>query len=218
MRITAQAAPVRQQVERALRDAITGGMLAPGRRLIERELCEQLGVSRPSVREAMRQLETEGLVQVQPNRGPVVASLSRQDAADVYGVRAVLEPAAARAFAVQAGEAEMAALLGAAASLDAAYATADVDAVLHAKAVFYAALFAGAGNRLLPRILGTITVRVTALRRVSLGTPHRMARSAAEIRRLSRAIRRRDAEASHAACLAHVRQAEKAALATFGLS
>ncbi len=216
MRITAQAAPVRQQVEQALRDAITAGTLAPGRRLIERELCEQLGVSRPSVREAMRRLETEGLVQAQPNRGPVVARLSRQDAADVYGMRAILEASAARAFVDHASEPEMATLTTAATSLDAAYRTQDVDAVLQAKGVFYAALFTGAGNRLLPRVLDTITVRVTALRRLSLGTPQRMARSAAEIRRLVRAIKQRDAEAAHAACLVHVQQAEKAALANFG--
>ncbi len=84
--------------------------------------------------------------------------------------------------------------------------------MLAAKGVFYGALFAGAGNRLLPQILHTINLRVTALRRLSLATPQRMARSALEMRRLVRALKRRDADAAHAACLEHVRQAEKAAL------
>ena len=198
-----------------MRGAITGGALAPGQRLIERDLCARLGVSRPSVREAMRQLESEGLILAQPNRGPVVAALTRQDVADVYAIRAVLEAAAARDFSSKANALQMAELETAARSLQTAYAGGDVEAILGEKATFYDALFAGSGNRLLPQILRTINVRVTALRRVSLGAPQRMARSAAEMRRLMRALKRRDGEAAYRACLDHVQHAATAALASF---
>ena len=66
---------LRRKVEDAVREAITSGVYAPGERLIERELCEGLGVSRASVREALRRLEAEKLVHTVPHRGPVVASI-----------------------------------------------------------------------------------------------------------------------------------------------
>ncbi len=141
MRIVAVAAPVRQQVEQALRAAITGGSFAPCQRLIERDLCERLGVSRPSVREAMRQLESEGLIESQPNRGPVVARMTRQDVADVYGVRAALEAAAASRFATLATEADIADLAATVDAVAAAYETAGVEAILLAKSQFYDVLF-----------------------------------------------------------------------------
>src|SRR5690606_4359359 len=96
MRVASVAAPVRRQVAKVLREAITSGRFAPGQRLIEKDLCELLGVSRPSVREALRELESEGLIEIIPNRGPLVKRLTAADAASVYQVRAALEALAAR--------------------------------------------------------------------------------------------------------------------------
>ncbi|MDW9247698.1 GntR family transcriptional regulator [Burkholderia cepacia] len=64
-----RAETLRSQVEGALREAITGGTLAPGARLVERELCERMGVSRTSVREALRKLEAEKLIEMVPHKG-----------------------------------------------------------------------------------------------------------------------------------------------------
>jgi GntR family transcriptional regulator, trigonelline degradation regulator len=213
MRIVAVAAPVRQQVEQALRAAITSGSFAPGQRLIERDLCERLGVSRPSVREAMRQLESEGLIEAQPNRGPVVARMTRQDVADVYGVRAALEAAAASRFATLATDDAIADLAATVDAVAAAYEAADVEAILLAKNQFYDVLFRGAGNRLVPQILRTMNARVTFLRRVSLAAPERLSHSITEIRRVLEAIQRRDPDAASQATLHHVEQAAQAALA-----
>ena len=75
-RIATVAAPVRSQVVEMLRAAITSGQFAPGQRLIEKDLCDLMGVSRPSVREALRQVESEGLIVTIANRGPTVSQLS----------------------------------------------------------------------------------------------------------------------------------------------
>jgi len=83
MRIAAVAAPVRQQVAEALRGAITSGRFAPGQRLVEKDLCELTGVSRASVREALRQLETEGLIETLPTLSDQTWSLLRLDG-DMY--------------------------------------------------------------------------------------------------------------------------------------
>ncbi len=77
------AVPLRNKVVERLRSAISEQRLPQGSRLIERELCEMLGVSRTLVREALRQLEAEGLVTIIPNRGPAVALLDRKTAASI---------------------------------------------------------------------------------------------------------------------------------------
>src|SRR5262249_59318784 len=80
----------------ALRDAIVDGRLQPGERLRTVALAESLNLSRTPVREALVQLEREGLVEIVPRRGAVVRAFANEDLLDLYEVRAVLEAAAAR--------------------------------------------------------------------------------------------------------------------------
>lgn len=77
-------------VEEQLRGAILSGSLAPGSRLVELDLAERFAVSRGPIREALRKLESQGLVVLRPNRGAVVSSLSTEDVLEVYVLRAVL--------------------------------------------------------------------------------------------------------------------------------
>src|SRR5215469_13320378 len=88
-------AALRDQVVGNLRNAIINGQLAPGARLIERQMCELLGVSRTLVREALRQLEAEGWIRILPNRGPVVISMTPEEVRELYEVRSALEGIAA---------------------------------------------------------------------------------------------------------------------------
>ncbi|MGB5845597.1 MAG: GntR family transcriptional regulator, partial [Anaerolineales bacterium] len=74
-----------------LRDAISSGQLAPGERLSEELLAEMVGISRGPIREALTQLEREGLVIKQRNKGTFVARLSREDLDEVYSLRLALE-------------------------------------------------------------------------------------------------------------------------------
>lgn len=87
-----------------LRDSIVRGRLAPGTQLREVALAGELGVSRPTLREALRSLGRDGLVRHRANRGVFVAELSAADVDDLYRVRAVLEASAARACATAAPE------------------------------------------------------------------------------------------------------------------
>lgn len=81
-------------VTRHLRDAILSGALSDGQRIVERDIAEELGVSRGPVRDALRQLEAEGLVVSTPRRGSRVASLKPEDGREIMALRAVLEPLA----------------------------------------------------------------------------------------------------------------------------
>ena len=83
--------PLRDVVFQNLRQAILKGELEPGERLMEIHLAKRLGVSRTPIREAIRKLELEGLVDMVPRRGAVVASITRKDMRDVLEVRRTLE-------------------------------------------------------------------------------------------------------------------------------
>ena len=93
------AAPLREQVVTWLRKSISEGRFEPGERLVERELCELTKVSRPLVREVLRQLEVEGLVVTVPQKGVIVVKITPAEAMQIYQVRGVLEGLAARLFA-----------------------------------------------------------------------------------------------------------------------
>ena len=83
--------PLRDIVFEALREAILSGSLAPGERLMEIQLAEDMGVSRTPVREAIRKLELEGFVVMIPRKGTYVAGLSMKQMSEVFEVRAALE-------------------------------------------------------------------------------------------------------------------------------
>jgi GntR family transcriptional regulator, trigonelline degradation regulator len=174
LKIGAVSAPVRLQVVQTLRKAILKGRFAPGARLVEREICELMGVSRVSIREAFRQLESEGIIENVPNRGPVVAKLNKAQAKDVYEARQALEALAAKLFASNATEKQVEELDKATESLALAYRSGNVDEILAAKDVFYGLLYSGCGNKVAPEMLTILNTRINMLRRVSLSVPDRL--------------------------------------------
>lgn len=95
-RLGSEHTPLRDKVAEEIRAAILSGQFKPGERLVEDRLAEEFGVSRNPVREAMRTLASEGLIEVTARRGAVVASLSPQEAEELLEVRATLEGANAR--------------------------------------------------------------------------------------------------------------------------
>jgi DNA-binding GntR family transcriptional regulator len=94
-----------------LHHAILEGALKPGERLRAEALAQRFGTSRTPIREALLQLEAQGLVEVEPNRGAVVKPFDAADLMDLYEVRALLEPAAAARAATRIGEAQRAQLV-----------------------------------------------------------------------------------------------------------
>lgn len=93
-----------------VRDGILRGSYRAGSRLTEQELALAAGVSRTPVREALRRLESEGLVLVAPNHGAVVAAFETKDAEEIFELRAVLEPVSARRAALRASAQQVAEL------------------------------------------------------------------------------------------------------------
>ena len=146
-RVEKVAAPLRQSVTESIRTAIAVGRLKAGERLPERELCELTGVSRTLVREALRQLESEGLVKVEPNRGPFVARLTRAQAEGIYQVRSELEGLAYQLFAERVSEAQRTALRSAFEQLKQAVGGVDPQAPFAPRIAFTSAFARAAATR-----------------------------------------------------------------------
>lgn len=207
------AASLRHQVEDRLRQAIVSGRFAPRQHLVERELCAALSVSRPLLREALRQLEAEGLISLVPHKGPMVTGISAAEAAELYDLRALLEGFAGEALAARHDAAAIARLGAAVAGLETAAAAGDAGAVVAAKAVFYAALLEGCGNRFVQESLSRLHNRITVLRATSLAEPGRLRHSLREIGRIYRCIEAGDAAGAGRACRRHIAAAKAVALA-----
>ena len=207
------AAPIREQVIAALRQAILDFQLKPGQRLVERELIEQLGVSRTTIREALRELASEGLVTVVPQRGAMVSAPSLDEAMDLYEIRAALESLVVKHFVERASDDEVKALAATVEELAVvSESTDDVRAILAAKDKFYAVLIPGARSAALQQLIDGIRARVQALRATSLSNPGRPTEVVAELRAVAEAIARRDADKASELCAAHVRKAAMTAL------
>jgi DNA-binding GntR family transcriptional regulator len=213
MRVLSVAAPVRRQVAASFRSAILSGRFQPGDRLIEKELCDLTRASRTSVREALRQLETEGLVELVPNKGPIVASIDPKQARSIYQVRLALESLAGSLFAQHATDLQIQRLETAVSDLAEAYKTRQIEDILQRKEIFYAVLLEGTGNEIIPSLLRMMRARISLLRRVSLGESKRLAVSIKEIRAILKAAKARAPEATAEACRIHVQRAADAALA-----
>lgn len=207
------AAPLREQVVTLVRDAILGFRLQPGQRLVERELVEQLGISRPTVREVLRQLAVEGLVTVVPQRGAIVTALSPDDAADLYEMRASLEALAVRRFVQRATPEHVAALRAAVDEIERTARSAEPQDQLRAKDRFYDVLFTGSGSAPLQQTVAGLQARVRLLRATSLSEPGRPQQAAAELRAVVDAVEAGDADAAAVACTRHIENAARTALA-----
>jgi len=206
------AAPLRHSVTDSIRHAIALGHFKPGARLPERLLCEMTGVSRTLVREALRQLESEGLIELLPHRGPVVSKLSRKEAMDLYRVRSELEGLAAELFAENASSEDHDQLQDALDRLRAESKKGDPLELLKAKNTFYECMISGTGNTALGDTLRLLNSRVTVLRATSLGAAGRAAESARELQELVSALRAKDPIKARTLAVEHVRRAAEIAL------
>lgn len=206
---------VQRETIRKLREAIMSGYFGPGERLVESSLCERLGVSRNSLREAMRVLAAEQLVVLTPNRGPSVATMDWADAEQLYETRILLESEVAAHAARRATAENLAAMRRA---LDAfAQAVEKGDRLLRITTTtdFYEALIVASRHRIMGDLIQGLVARINVLRAKSMDNPGRSLQSLSEMTAMHEAIARHDEAAARLAARQHVEAARESARVMF---
>ncbi len=200
-----------------MREAILDGQIKPGERLVERRLCEQLEVSRSVVREVLRHLETEGIVESIPGQGPVVATLSSSQAAQIYEIRSLLEGHAAFLCAQNASDEDISHLMNLNMRIQEAFENGDLREVMARTSTFYEAMFRSSGSDIAWDVVQSLNARINLLRFITINAPGRKAEAAAEMKALVTALQERKPEAARKASEDHMaRVAEIARLRLAG--
>ncbi|MCW2242334.1 GntR family transcriptional regulator [Azospirillum canadense] len=207
------APTLRKQIADTLRNAIALGEFDAGERLVERVLCERIGCSRTSLREALRELENEGLITNLPNRGLIVATLTKKEARAIFEVRAALEALICRLFCEKATPEDLQECQNAFEGVVAAYEAGVPRDMIIAKSRLYDVLMAGADSVIAERMLRSIHIRVSQLRVMSLASTGRREASLQELRALVECLLARDAKRAEELSRHHVEQATESALA-----
>ncbi|WP_244817441.1 GntR family transcriptional regulator [Caballeronia sp. Lep1P3] len=216
LKVDRNAKTLRELTLEKLREAIVQGYFRPGARLVERTLCDELGVSRTVVREVLRHLETEGLVETVARQGPIVARLDPAQVAEIYELRGLLEANAARACAQNATPEVIENLRGIRRKIETAFESGDFAAVLAQTEAFYDALFEGAGKSVSLSVVRTLNTRINRLRALTISSAGRGVESNQEMNTLLRAIERGDGEAAYDASTAHIRRVSELAQEALG--
>ncbi|OXJ06609.1 GntR family transcriptional regulator [Burkholderia sp. AU6039] len=204
LKVERPTATLRELALEKMRTAILEAHFHPGERLVERSLCETLGVSRTVVREVLRHLETEALVDSIPNHGPIVAVLDCETAAEIYEIRALLEGEAAMACAQHADERTVADLAGFIDQIQAAFEAQDHQAVRALTSAFYERMFISGKKRVAWEIVQSLTARINRLRALTIASDDRGRQAVNEMRQILLAIHAGNAVGAREAAIAHV--------------
>jgi DNA-binding GntR family transcriptional regulator len=201
-----------QQVGTRLRQLIVEGDIEPGRKLNERALAEQLRVSRTPLREAIRMLAAEGLVELLPNRGAVAAQLSPADIADTFEVIAGLEGQSGELAAERISEQELGEIRALHFEMLAAHARRDLPTYYRLNATIHNHINAAARNPVLTRTYRTINARLQALRFRSNFDEGKWTRAVQEHERMIELLVARDGSRLRKLLVAHLEHKRDAVL------
>lgn len=185
---------LREKILETIRDAIMSGALKPGEKVAEPELAERFGISRTPIREAFRQLESEGYLTVIPRKGAEVASFSQRDIEEFYAIKSILEGYAARRACENLTERELEKL---GAINDKLRQMADEGDVKHFFKVhndFHDLFIRAANNDKLHEMIDNLVNKFQRLRIASLSLPGRMLISVEEHDKIIEAFRKRNAD------------------------
>jgi DNA-binding GntR family transcriptional regulator len=147
-----------------LKMKIMMGLIAPGTRMMEVELAEEMGVSRTPVREAIRKLEKEGMISIEPRRGAYASSLSNQDMVDILEVRQTMEGLAADLATIRFTEAQKKELLEVSQAFNQAVEMGDMEQMISLDTLFHHLIVQGTGNKLLAVMVGQLQDMVLRFR------------------------------------------------------
>ena len=203
--ISIPRAALHEQVAQRLRQMLVEGRIAPGAKLNERELAELLNVSRTPLREGIKMLAAEGLVELLPNRGAIAVSLSEADVLNTFEVMAGLEAQAGELAAERITPAELSEIQAMQFEMMAAYTRGDLSAYYAINSRIHSAISAAAKNPVLTTVYKQVNARLQALRFRSNQDGEKWKRAVKEHERMVEALVARDGAAMRDVLLTHLR-------------
>lgn len=189
---------LREKILETIREAILKGNLKPGEKVAEPELAERFGISRTPIREAFRQLESEGYLTVIPRKGAVVAALSERDVQEFYAIKSILEGYAASLAAAKLTEKELERLEAVNQKLRTLVQDGDVRSFYRVHNEFHEIFLKAADNIKLYELIHQLGMKFNRLRMASMSVKGRMELSVEEHEKLLNAFRRKDGDAAEA--------------------
>jgi DNA-binding GntR family transcriptional regulator len=197
-------AALHEQVAMRLRQMLVEGKIAPGAKLNERELAEVLHVSRTPLREAIKMLAAEGLVELLPNRGAIAVSLDEADVLNTFEVMAGLEGMSGELAAQRITDQELAEIKAMHFEMLAAYTRSDLSSYYRVNAQIHRAINAAAKNPVLSATYNQVNARLQALRFRSNQDGAKWKRAVKEHERMIEALTARDPAAMRNLLLMHL--------------
>ncbi|SDK86128.1 GntR family transcriptional regulator [Natronincola ferrireducens] len=201
--------PLREIVFQYLREAILEGKLEPGKRLMEIQLAEELGVSRTPVREAIRKLELEGLVIMVARKGAYVADVSVRDMIEVLEIRGALEGLAASLAAERMGEEEVERLKEIAKEFRQCHIEEDVEGMIQKDVEFHDAIFYSTKNHKLYQISQSLREQIYRFRVRYISEYNKSEELVMEHEKIYKAISERDVKKAYTYGMEHIENLAK---------
>jgi DNA-binding GntR family transcriptional regulator len=198
-------AALHEQVAQRLRQMLVENRISPGAKLNERELAEVLQVSRTPLREAIKMLAAEGLVELLPNRGAIAVSLSEADVLNTFEVMAGLESLSGELAAQRITDEELAEIKAMQFEMMAAYTRRDLSNYYRINAQIHSAINAAAKNPVLTATYNQVNARLQALRFRSNQDGEKWKRAMKEHEKMIDALQARDAAGMRELLVAHLR-------------
>lgn len=195
-----------REVAAKLREMIRKGVLVRGQRIIEAEICEQIGVSRTPLREALRMLESEGLVELFPHKGVFIRQPSMREIQEMFEVMGVLEGTCARLTAEKMTAAGWRKIERLHQQLETYYAEGDREKYIAVNNVFHASVQELAGNRVLDEVVANLREKVALYRHQQIYEDRRFDESIREHREILDALQRHDSDAAERRMKRHLDQ------------
>lgn len=186
--------PIRDQVYDYLRQAVLNGHLQPGERVVETEIAEHFGISRMPVREALRKLEIEGLIETIPRKGNVVRKIEPDTVEEIFAIRQLLEPFVAKMAMERITAEEIESLKRSIERAEKAYQNGSREELLEQFREFNDTLSSASKMPLLVSILDNLKDHLIRFRTVTLSQEKRVAVAIEEHREILNAIIQKDEE------------------------
>lgn len=196
--------PLREIVYEELKRQILVGEIAPGTRMMEVELADVMGVSRTPVREAIRKLEKEGLVTIEPRKGAYASNVSIKDMVDVLEVRQGLEGMAAAIASGKITETQKTELLQVVEKYKTAVASANIDEIIKYDEEFHSMIISISGNKTLMQVFSTVQELALRFRYIYYDDFNRYESMPREHQLIEEAIMSGDSEKARVAAGDHV--------------